>query len=76
MKRGNVPLRAALYLALLASMVYSATQLYVPKAAAFGVCCTYSSQCDSGHSLCCAPSPLEAPCSQSKRNYCLAYCSS
>jgi hypothetical protein len=68
-------LRAAFYLALLASMVYSAAQLYVPKAAAFGVCCSFSSQCtDTGHALCCAPNSLEAPCSQSKRNYCSAFC--
>lgn len=75
MTRGKVPLRAAFYLALLASMVYSATQLYVPQAAAFGVCCTYSSQCgDPGHALCCAPNALEAPCSPRQRNYCSAYC--
>lgn len=68
-------MRAAFCLALLASMAYSATQLYVPKAAAFGVCCSFSSQCrDTSHAICCAPSTLEAPCSPNQRNYCSAYC--
>ena len=50
---------AVLYAALLASMVYSATQLYAPGAAAFGVCCSFSSRCrDTSHAICCAATPF------------------
>jgi len=68
-------LRAALYATLLVAMVYSATQLYVPKANAFGVCCTYTRQCtDPNHTFCCAPPAGATACSPSQRNYCLVFC--
>jgi hypothetical protein len=55
----SFPFKGTLYIAFLISMVFSATQLYVPKTTAFGVCCTFSSQCtDPGHTLCFAPPPF------------------
>jgi hypothetical protein len=75
MKRRSVPLRAALYTALLAAMAYSAVQLYVPKADAYGVCCTYSKQCaDPNHSMCCAPPTGATKCSPTQPNYCQLFC--
>lgn len=76
MKRGKVPLRAALYAALLTAMVYSATQLYVSKANAFGVCCTFSRDCsDPNHTFCCDPPAGASACSPTQRRYCLLLCS-
>jgi len=64
--------RTALYLALLAAMVLSAVQLYVPKAKA-GYCCTYGNQC-ARFTVCCVPSLGQAPCSATNPNYCATGC--
>lgn len=64
--------RATLYVALLAAMLLSAAQLYVPKTSA-AVCCTYGNECE-GYSLCCQPESGQAKCSANKPNYCQAYC--
>jgi uncharacterized membrane protein len=73
MKQRAVPLRAALYAALLLAMVLSAIHLYEPKAAA-GICCKYGIDCRSTHTLCCAPGSEMADCSPTMRNYCLSAC--
>jgi len=75
MKARGVPLRAALYLALLLAIVFSATQLYSPKAAA-GVCCTYGEDCRVYRMMCCQPGINMAACSATQRNYCLSSCPS
>jgi hypothetical protein len=64
---------AALYAALLAAMVLSAAQLYVPKAKADGFCCTYGNQC-ARFSVCCFPDFGQAPCSATHKNYCASAC--
>ncbi len=64
--------KGALYVALLVAMVFSATQLYVPKASAIA-CCTYGNQCGE-FALCCLPYGGQGPCSPSKRNYCSLSC--
>jgi hypothetical protein len=75
MKRGRVPLKVALYAALLVAMVFSAMQLYVPKAKAYGLCCRYTSDCPD-RAICCKPPLGAAPCSQTLANYCLSACES
>jgi hypothetical protein len=75
-RKRSAPLQAALYVALLFAMVFSAYQLYAPKAKAEGVCCQFTTDCRKfgGHSLCCPPVNLMDPCSPGKPNYCLAVC--
>jgi hypothetical protein len=67
-------LQAALYVALLVAMIFSATQLYLAGASADTIaCCTYGNQC-TGFALCCVPYGGQAPCSQTRKNYCSLSC--
>ena len=68
----SLPFKGALYVALLIAMVFSAAQLYAPKASAIA-CCTFGNQC-TGHAVCCLPYGDQQPCSPTKKNYCSSAC--
>jgi hypothetical protein len=70
----SFPFKVALYVVLLAAMVFSTTQLYLTKASAdSAACCSFGNQCPD-RALCCLPFDLQAPCSQTKPNYCSLSC--
>jgi len=65
-------LKGVLYVALLVAMVFSAMQLYVPKATA-AACCKFGNDC-ADFAVCCVPYGGQAACSPTKRNYCSSFC--
>jgi len=65
--------RLVLYAAILFAIGFSATQLDFPKVRADegSTCCTFGNECPR-FIVCCTPALMEADCSPTKKNYCMA----